>query len=131
MRLNTLRELWQAEYPTGDIGRNYEYGKDWYNVSFATGKRLYAYSAPSVYALAERLDMIPDRDIVAEAQRIVDGLLNGHDSVIAALAAGDTANALWTGGGVIMCEHAGTDKFDRALGRFYIVKDSGWSSTKR
>lgn len=125
MRLATLQWLFAGKHPTGSIVRD----GSGFTVWFAHGQRGYDYGGSSVYALAERLGLIPQVDVAAEAVRIVANVAKGD--VIAPSGCGDTARWLWTGSGTILSEPAGQDEYNRALARYYVTENDGWSSTIR
>jgi len=129
MLLSVLDNLWQQVNHTGSVARNYERGNGWYTVWFKRDSKGYDYHASTVYALAERLDMIPKTDVQAESKRIVSELASGASEVIASPGCWDMANNLWRKAGyslTVDCEHAGTDRYDRPLARFHLVDWSDW-----
>ena len=131
MLISILNQLWQQVNPTGEIERH-PTRKGMFWVTYQAGRKMYEYRASSVYALAERFDLIPETNIVAESERIVAELAAGVSEVIAALGCGDTANHLWHEAGhslMIDNECAGVDEYERPLARFFLADLSAWSCT--
>jgi hypothetical protein len=125
MKFDALHELFMARNPKGIIAHN---GDRTYQVCFSSPGKLYTYRSGSHYALAERLDLIPEYDVVSEAERIVAALRNGADSIIAYSAASDTARMLWAQTGLDGwpdTRNPTLDRFDRPMLEYYIETDSG------
>lgn len=130
MLISILNQLWQQVNPTGEIERHPTRGMFW--VTYQAGRKVYEYRASSVYALAERFDLIPEVHVEREAKRIVAELAQGASEIIAPAGCGDTANHLWFKAGhslMIDNECAGVDEYERPLARFFVADLSAWSST--
>ena len=128
MLVSILNQLWQQVNPMGEIERH-PARKGSFRVTYQSAGKVYEYRASSVYALAERLDLIPESDVQAESKRIVAELADGASEVVADAACGDTANYLWYEMGQslsIDSETAGVDEYDRPLARFWVADKSAW-----
>jgi hypothetical protein len=130
MKLAKLQEVFKEDHPTGNIVQDAVRGQNQYIVWFATGSRGYTYYAKSVYALAERLELIPEVDIISEAKAIADKLTQSPEAeVVAPGGCGDTVAILWQGDGTISEIPDSLDEFDRPLSRYYIADASAWTCT--
>jgi len=128
MRLATLDREWKKLYPTGAIVRD----DTGFLVWFKTGHRGYHYSERTVYALAERLDMIPQYDVMETVHMIVDVLRSGSDIVTIAGQSDNIRHYCHDRDFTFDEEIAGEDEFGRALGRYFLIDSaqaSLWSCT--
>lgn len=130
MRIDVLNELWASEHPGGYIHRSRTDGR--FDVTYCADGKEYSFCEHSVFGLAERLDVIPEVDVVTVAGEVVQRLARSEEYVIAPLGAGDTARVLWYDQGyddgqqMIDCVPAGLDKYGRALGKYSLVDRGGW-----
>jgi hypothetical protein len=87
MELKTLRTDWQKVHPTGNVwiscsnGELLDDGKQTgkFAVTFTSDGKIYTYQMKSVYALAERLGMIPTErpDVRTDATNAIKALQSG------------------------------------------------------
>lgn len=72
MKLETLRKLWQDKNPGGNVWYAASNGalsdvpagkSKKFAVNFKADGKLYTYTAASIYALAERFELIPDSNV--------------------------------------------------------------------
>jgi len=122
MRLETLQQLWRQKYPGGAISRGARAGQ--FAVSYRDdGHRPYIYRSRSVYALAERLELIPDVDIMQEARETAlflaqypSAAYRAHAGLI------DTMRALHPAQGArYEYRAAGLDEYDRNMSEYYLI----------
>jgi hypothetical protein len=88
MKLEILRRDWQKAHPGGNVWISYangslaEEGKQTgkFAVTYSTGGKVYTYAYKSVYALAERLNMIPanDFDYWVESRNAIAAIRRGE-----------------------------------------------------
>jgi len=125
MRLGALQKLFLARYPTGALSRA-RAGE--FFVQFRSGGRIYRYR-DTVSGLAERLGLVPPRDLAQVASEVVAKLAGGASEVIALAGASEIAS--WTRDGWIMEVPDGRDSYGRLVARYYIELDQDdWSSTQ-
>lgn len=121
MKIETLNELFSAKNPSGWARLGKKSGT--IEVLFSTNGKVYTYRS-TVYRLAERFELIPDVDIVAEAKRIARELEHS-ESVVGYAGCGDTLRHTYNPN-VVEEFNAGTDEFDRKLSSYRIEENNSW-----
>jgi len=127
MRLAVLNELWQQVNAGGEIERHDTRG-DVFRVTYREGGKVYKFTAASIPALGERLELIPEVNVPRESERIVADLAQGVQASGPAVCF-DTVRFLWgLRGGQVDYSLTGQDKFDNDMADFSIsFKPDAWA----
>ena len=139
MKLETLRSLWHIDHPGGNIWYTDAAGNlsdvslkgKKYAVNFVEDGKLYTYTSSSVYALAERLDLIPEskHDYNSEAHEAISAILvGGTYKSTAALT--DTIKHICRTDGIdlwVKSVDAGLDEYDRSVFEFVACARPSWA----
>jgi len=129
MRLTVLNREWKKLHATGAIVRE----KNGFLVQFQVEHRGYHYSERTVFALAERLEVIPRCDVRQTVREIVNALSIGDDIVAVAGMSDNIRHYVHDRGYEFDEEIAGIDEFGRALGRYFLIDSAQanlWSCTE-
>jgi hypothetical protein len=78
--------------------------------------------------MAERLELIPDVNIVEVSKRVADKLLQGQELVIDSGGASDTIRYHWKADGLVVEKYAGLDEYGRGLAEYSILLNDPWTS---
>ena len=73
LTLERVNEIFKGKNPTGYIvrGENWTGGKRGeFRVVFYAGGKVYTYKQKTLFSLCEKLDLVPERDIFQDAERI-------------------------------------------------------------
>jgi hypothetical protein len=135
MKLETLRRDWQKAHPGGNVwismsnGQLLDEGKQTgkFAVTYNADGKIYTYQYKSVYALAERLNMIPDGelDYWVESQNAIAAIRRGEsysstgglNDTIHYILAQETGKDIWA------TYTTSRDEYDRELFTFTGFKE--------
>ncbi len=132
MKLETLRTLWQAKNPTGNVwsvdsaGHLSETtikGSKKFAVIYSDGGKIYTYTASSVYKLAERFNLIPESNLNywTEAEACIKSIKAGGEYITLCALQDTVSDILSKETGLIIVldgDECGLDEFDRRLFKF-------------
>ena len=128
MKLTTLQALWASTHPDCLLDKHLT-RKGHYNVQYIPSGKMYTYRSTSVFALAERFELIPRVDIQQTADIVFNAFAAGEAQVIEHAGAGDTVTHLAHENGLVgyvTCENAGLDEYDRPLSCYTWAEVNPW-----
>ena len=121
MKIEALNQFLQIENPTAQawIAKDKKV-----NLIFKANSKVYTYRG-SIYAVAEQLGLIPEIDVLDEAEKVAHQLRNGATEVLAPAGLNSTIRYNRSDLANVAYRDGGLDEYDRELSVYYRNPDYG------